>query len=338
MANLSNDDMISIIPYHYATNQSNLFLISLLAILGFSSIFINSFFIAINILKKEIRKDYFFFLGALAIYNILYTINVSVFQPLVIVFDLNEDSTLCIVTGTSLTWFGSCSICLQPILSMHRYVLIFHPHLQQTLFCTRNKILYLTVTSFAALMFSLSLWWFGVMGRLNGTICNVNLEKASFWHLAYCNLVILICYTVSSFCVYKIWRLLKQHKNTVRTGEIRSRLQDATEIIRLIILELTIPLMLEFPALIYALLLTKGVTRYQMLFVSFLGLFVMHATTDPIVAICVIKPYRNTVKRFWRKLIGNASTIEPAADNAVSEMSVRQRELAFAKAIDISRA
>lgn len=106
--------------------------------------------------------------------------------------------------------------------------------------------------------------------------------------------------------------LVKSHQATARRQELGSKLAHAKEIIRLIIIELVVPISLEMPVLIAC--IVSGQVYIPPIIISVtVSLFITHPVFDPIVVVIVMKPYRNFARNCWRSFRG-VTPIEPTTN------------------------
>lgn len=263
----------------------------------------NAAFIVLTLCKSELRKDYSWFLCGMSISNIMYSFNMAVPQVFVIMFDIDPKNQFCQVIGVIVLMNGVCSVCIQPFLSLNRFIMLYHSHLQGKYF-TRTKILLMIISVYAiCLALSLVLLAMGDVGRVGHTICGPQIEDMPISHVCLFTVPMFFSYGVSIYCGYKILNLINAHQTAARERDLGSRLQDAKDIFRLIVIELAVPICFETPALLSCML--SGVTYVPKLIIAFtVGLFLAHPLIDPIIVIVVMKPYRRCVMNIWLSLRG----------------------------------
>lgn len=134
---------------------------------------------------------------------------------------------------------------------------------------------------------------------MNGTICASRMELIPFGHLMIYFSPMLINYCICLFCAYKVYRLIKNHQSA--TAHLNRKFYESKDIVRLVVIEITVPVTLSTPILICCFLVgTVDIPRA--LFYSALSLFVIHATTDPIIVVFVLKPYRKALLQLWTRV------------------------------------
>lgn len=269
---------------------------------------LNGLFIMFTIRKPELQKGYAWFLCGMAATNFIYCSNNSFAQIIVIVLNVNPKGVFCQIVGIILLTNGVGAVCIQPWLALNRFVSLYYSHLQSKLFSSRKNAAVLICTYIVCFIVSVILFVFGDMGRLGNTICGPEVESMAFSHVFLFAVPMFISYGVCIICAYKIFYLLKSHQETARRQALGSRLQDAKEITRLLIIELVVPISLETPVLLLCIVSSQVYIPKIVIAVS-VCMFVTHPVFDPLIVVIVMKPYREFVKSAWHKYRGvNAVT------------------------------
>lgn len=262
-------------------------------------------------LKSDIRKDYSVFIIGMATLNVIYCINVSVLQPITILGSFDSDGPVCQFTGFTLIMCAICSLLTQPLLALNRYSAVFHGQKHKELFSRRNISVMLVLVYSISFGLALSFYFLKDYGRFVNTICCLDIGNMPIFHIIGLFLIPLsVGYSITVFCAIKISRYLKRHEKQMDQREILPMLKETKQIVKLIYLDLCIPLVLECPPLAMCILL-HYVNVEPVIIALTVGCFVLHATTDPIVVVLVVKPYRLETKRLINKL--RANIVKPAS-------------------------
>lgn len=276
---------------------------------------LNAAFIIITIRKQELQKEYAWFLIGVAGANLMYCLNNAIPQVIIVVMDVEPTSTFCQVVGVVLLTNGVGAVCIQPLLALNRFVALYHSHLTAKIFTRRNNALMLAGTFLSCMCVSIGLVYLGDMGRLGNTMCGPQIETMAITHVCLFVAPMFVAYGICIFCGYKILYLIRSHQSEARRRELGSRLQDAKDIFRLIILELAVPISIEMPVLILCMISSYIYVPLVVIAFAF-GLFITHPVLDPIVIVFVMKPYRNYIQSVWRSYRG--TSVEPTSVTNVS--------------------
>lgn len=270
------------------------FLIALLVVAGFGGVTMNSIFLWLNLSKPEFRKDYFLFLTAVSFLNFVHSWIILVFQPIAVGFNIDEHGIFCSLMSYIHIVTGVGGISVQTLLCFNRFVSLYYPQKMKTIFTSRNIFLMLfTVWSIPAIC-GAGLWILNDFGRPKGSICCPSIDTMLFSHMLLVYGPMMTSYSLSLFFTYKISRMIKTHQQQVGAN-LGSRLQTAKDIVRLIIIDIAVPLTMETPAVVVC-FLAATVNIPIPIFDVALFFFVLHSTTDPLIALLVVKPYRKAVK------------------------------------------
>lgn len=264
---------------------------------------LNATFIYFTIRHKELRKGYTYFLCAIMGINTIYCMNNFILQTIVIIFNIEATQILCTVVGLILTTNGIAAVCVQSLLAVNRFCSLHHSHLVPKYFSTRNNTSMLICTYIFCFSIAIIQMILGDMKRVGNTICGPAIESMAISHICLFATPMFLSYSICIFSGYKIFSLVKNHQAMMAQQEMRSRIQDAKEIVHLIIFELSVPIVLETPVLIIS-FLTEGVHVPPMVMSISVCLFITHPVLDPIIVVIVMKPYRNFVKQTWYKWRG----------------------------------
>lgn len=240
--------------------------------------------------------------------NFIFCSSIFSCLPILIALDIDGESVFCQILGCITVASGYGATCAQSLLSFNRYMSLYHPQISKRIF-TRTKIwLMFFGVCLSAIFVCIHLIYFGFIGRMNGTICGPKFEILPIGHLIIYQTPLISSYAICIFFTYKVFRLIRNHQ--LETANLQSKLQDAKDIVRVIIIEITVPLSLSSPIIIMCFLL-KTVEIHEDLFSFSLFLFLTHSATDPFIIVLVMKPYREHVLHLWRKFRGQPDTITP---------------------------
>uniref|UniRef100_A0A915IX51 G protein-coupled receptor n=1 Tax=Romanomermis culicivorax TaxID=13658 RepID=A0A915IX51_ROMCU len=124
------------------------------------------------------------------------------------------------------------------------------------------------------------------------------------WHMfAFFTSPMIVSHCISLYCAFSISKLISNQTQAKNDREWFSKIREAKFIIRFIYIEVFLPICMETPVfvLIFINRYFSPIPREVMAF--WLGCFVVHGTSDPIVMVMVIKPYRRLIKgcfsRVW---------------------------------------
>lgn len=141
----------------------------------------------------------------------------------------------------------------------------------------------------------------GATGRPYNVVCGPCVGRLHLFAALLLLMPYFLSYCICGLTCFKVWRRLKQHEESLRQGELVNSNVECKQIVRLILIELCVPIVLELPMLVVALLHTH-LTIPPMLGV-FLGcLHLSHSAVDPVLIFTIIKPYQNAVKELWLKI------------------------------------
>lgn len=269
---------------------------------------LNFSFVVLTLTNSVLRKGYSWFFCGLTSLNFIYCLNNSTTQVVVLIMDVGDDSAFCSVVSVLITSTAIGSVCMQSLISIQRFVGLVHANKQTVIFSPRNNFIltcFITVFSLGLTVIS---WKMGDMGRIGQTICGPNMSDMPTLHVAFLVAPLIISYAICAICGYKIKRLLINHESNMRHNEVGSvLLRDAQQIVRLITIELVVPITLEAPFLLCGLLRTKIYIDPMLIAIS-VCLFLTHAVVDPIIIVLVMRPYRNVLKKKFRI---NQRQVEP---------------------------
>lgn len=283
-------------------------------------VIVNCLFIYITVRhKNDLHKGYTWFLCAIMGINGIYSANDFLLQTIILVFDIQTTSPLCVTAGLLITVNGIAGVCMQPLLALNRYCSLFHAHLVQKIFTTRKNILMLICVYIFSFAMALTLMALGDITRIGNTICGPPIEAMPLHHICLFAAPMFGSYGICIFCGYKIFRLVQNHQKSSK--ELGSKLQDAKEIVRLIILELSVPVIIETPILVLSLVNGFAHLNIPYMIVSVcLCLFIIHPVLDAIIVCMVMKPYRIFLKRVWSKWRGK-NNIQPTPSGRIIMVS-----------------
>lgn len=281
-----------------------------LIITGPLGLLFNVTFIVCTALKRELQKDYTWFLCGMCTLNAIYCFNTCTLQIAVIVLDINIYSNFCHVVGIILATSGVGGICVQPMLALNRYVTIYHSYYSKKIFNRRNNILMMCIAFLFVFTNSIVLLYFGDLGRMGNTVCGPQIENMPLSRATLLISPVILSYCICIFCGYKILYLLKSHQANARRVELGSGLQEAKEIFRLMIIELIMPLILEIPVVLFC-LVSSQIYIPRMLIAVSVCMFVVHPVCDPVIVVFVMKPYTHFIRTAFHKCARN--TVEPTA-------------------------
>lgn len=255
-----------------------------LPVTGPLAILFNVTFIVFTIIKKELHKDYTWFLRRMCTLNTVYCLNSCTLQVMVLVLDYQVDTPFCHVVGILLATFSLGGICVQPMLTLNRFVAIYHRYYERKIFNGRNNILMLCFSLLFVFTNAIILLLFGDMGRMSNTVCGPQIESMPLIHTALLTSPVIMSYCICIFCGYKILRLLKRHQANARRLELGSGLQEAREIFRLMVIELVMPLFLEISVVVFCWISSQIYVPRMMIAIS-ICMFVIHPVCDPIIVV-----------------------------------------------------
>lgn len=290
-------------------NVDEILILCFIIISGPVGVVLNAAFITVTISKSELRKEYTWFLCGMAGANLLYCLNNAINQIIALVLGIGGESIFCQIVAVILGTNGLTAVCVQALLALNRFVALIYPQLKAKLFSNKKNAIMLISFYIFSLVLMIGLVFMNDMGRMVGTICGPKIEQMPLSHLCVFFIPMSLSYFICIFCGYKIFKFLKTHQQTAQRQEMRSQIQHAKEISRLIVIEIVVPLSLESPALFLSLLTTVLYIPNLVLTIS-ICLFIIHPVFDPLVVVFVMKPYRNFVKRIWRKCRG-VTDVEP---------------------------
>lgn len=282
---------------------NEILMLCFLIVTGTIGILLNASFITVTLRKSQLRKEYSWFLCGMAGANLFYCLDNTVGQVIALLLDVDGQATFCQMVAVILGTNGLAAVCIQALLSLNRLVALVYPQFKMKFFSNIKNAIMLISIYIISFMSMICLMCTGDLGRMAGTVCGLKIESTPLSHMCFFFVPMSLSYSVSIFSGYKIFKFLKRHREAAQRQELRSQLQHAKEINRLIVIELVVPLSLETPALIVCLLTT--VVYIPNLLVTFsICLFITHPVFDPLVVVFVMKPYRIFVKRMWRKCRG----------------------------------
>lgn len=282
-------------------------MLSMLFTLGPVGFALNIAMIFLTIFKIGTKKDYSMALLSLAVINGAGSIIAGVLQPIALLVDVNPKSIYCQFVGLLFFALGFCEAFVQPILSLGRYVALAHPQTHLRIFNPRMVKIYIATSVICGTMFPVIFYCMGTeFGRVNDTICMIDITMVSYWHILVVMGLQMSSNSISMFCTYKLIILLKKHRTNANQLQVRSQIHETREIIILVVVELMLPMLLETPGMIMCVIMRYSEVD-SVVFAIFLGIFVCHSLTYPIVVVCVIKPYRNAVKPTINKLLTTKS-------------------------------
>lgn len=275
-------------------------MITLLIIAGFGGVSMNACFIFLNLSRPEFRKDYFLFLSATSFLNCVHSWVIFILQPIVIARDISGDTTFCKLLSSIHIISGVGGITFQSLLSFNRYIAMFHTNKLKIIFNRKKIFAMITTIMLIPITCGFLLWYFDDLGRPLGTLCCPMIDTMPVSHVFFVFGPMFMSYTISSFFTFKIYRLIKKH-TSIETHLV-SKLQEGKEIVRLIVIEIALPVCMESPVVILS-FMTKALDIPMPVYDMAIFFFILHSSTDPLVAMIVIKPYRKAVSRLWKKLL-----------------------------------
>lgn len=288
------------------SRKEKILLLSLLEPTSFVGIVINCVFLFFNLLMSTNRKDYFLFFYVMSLLNIIFCLSVFVGQPFLTVMDITSESSFCKILGCIIVISGNGAVSVQSLLTVNRYVTLYYPTVQKNLFSRKNTILLLVIISILPNIFMcIFLLYFNYIGRMNDTICAPKMELMSFGHLVIYFSPMLLDYSICILCTFKVYRLIRTHQ--VKSTNFKSKLRESKDIVRLVIIEITVPVCLSTPVIISCFLLSTVAVPKEFFFCA-LSLFILHTVTDPVIIMVVVKPYRKAIKEIWSRMKPTATT------------------------------
>lgn len=299
----------------------HILMIIFLFLTGPLGILFNATFIWCTLMKKELQKEYAWFLCGISMVDLIYCINNAVPQVIAIFLNVNPKGTYCQVVGVILLINGVGAVCIQPLLAMNRFISLYYSHLQTKYFSRRNNLLMLISTYLFCILVAAILFYLDDMGRMGNTICGPEIENMPISHICLFAAPMFLSYGICIFCGYKILYLIKSHQAEARRQQLGSRLAHAKDIFHLIILELVVPISLEMPVLV-ASIVSSQIYIPPFVIAATCSLFVMHPVMDPVIVVVVMRPYRNFVRKIWRALKGVTDIHPTITTNNISTIPV----------------
>lgn len=294
---------------------ANIVLVVLIMISGILGIIFNGAVALMGVIRSDLKQDYVWFIIGTTATNVVYCMVSAILQPIIIIGGLTENGTLCQMTGFLVVWSGTSSLLTQPFLALNRYSALFHREQHAKRFSKRNISLMLLFVFLLALINAICYMLLGDIGRLDDTICAVDLDKMPVWHFIIITLLPTgISYSISITCGVKISRFLKKHENDSRRLELRTMIKETQQIMKLIFIEIFVPFCLECPALAMV-IIAMFVDINPVLFSVAVGGFVAHNPVDPVIIVAVVKPYRTAMKKILNRLRNNTVVSTTTAIN-----------------------
>lgn len=286
-------------------HSGNVVLLSLLEPTSFIAVILNGAFLIVNHYNFKQKKDYFLFFCGVSGLNLIFCLSIFTCLPILVGLNINSDNVFCKILGCITVMSGNGAVYTQSILSFNRYLSLYYPHATKRVFTRRNIWLMLAGICLIAPVLCIHLLYFGFIGRMNGTLCAPRMEIMSIGHLCIYMAPMIASYTISIYFTYKVFRLIRNHQ--LEAANLKSKLQDAKDIVRVIVIEISVPLTLSSPVIILCFLL-ESVNVPEELFSFALFLFVVHSATDPVIIVLVMKPYREHLIHLWKKFRGENET------------------------------
>lgn len=265
---------------------------------GICGIIFNGVFIVINVRRFEFRKVYALFLTCVSVMNLIYSVANGLLQPFVLVFNLQPKTITCSIIGIITSASGLGCIFNQPFVALNRFIALYHSRKYSKIFSIKNRTLMITFTSTLSILIAMVLFFFDDIGLLGNTVCGPDIESMPFAHIFLFMCPIFVSNVICLFCAFKIWCLIKRHQRGT-SNILQSRLQHAKDIFYLIIIELTVPMVLQIPLLILC-FLSSNIYVPKLLISAAVCLFITHPVLYPIIIAAVMKPYRSTCINIWQ--------------------------------------
>lgn len=284
---------------------AHIVVVVLIMVFGVLGVVFNSAVVLMSILRSDLKQDYVSFIIGTATANVIYCINIATLQPIVILGGFEDKGILCQLTGFITIMSGTISLLTQPFLALNRYSTLFNREQHSKRFSKRNIIFMILSVYVLSLITSICYLLLADIGRLGDTICALDLDSMAIWHFLIISIIpVSISYIVAITCGVKISIFLKKYENDSRKQEMRTMVRESKQIVKLIFIELFVPLGLECPIIII-IILTKFTTVNPMLISLAIGCFVLHNPTDPAVIVLIVKPYRAAMKKMANSLRNN---------------------------------
>lgn len=280
-------------------------LVVLVMVSGIIGIVFNCVVALMGAIRSDLKQDYIWFIIVTATSNVVYCFGAAILQAIVILGDFEEKGTFCQFTGFIAVMAGTISLLTQPFLALNRYSAIFNRENHSKRFSKRNILFMVLFICFLSFIGSIGYWLLDDYGRIDNTICGMDMDIMPIWHFIVVTIIpTSVSYSISIICGVKISRFLKKHENDARRHEMRTMIRESKQIVKLIFIELLVPLCLECPALML-IVIAKFTTVSPIIFVLAIGCFVAHNPIDPVIIIMVVKPYRSAMKKMINKLRNN---------------------------------
>lgn len=266
---------------------------------------LNITFLIVNGQHLDLFKVYGYFLSSLCLNNVIHLTNGLLLQTSILYLDSNPKSAFCSVVAIISVATAYNGVCIEAVVALNRYIALYFPERQLKIFSSKNNFVIIFALAIYTVATAVGLFLLDDIARVGNTVCGPELESMEVGHILYFLGPISCVKTLSVFCVYKIWRLIKNHQQYAQ--RLGSGLQDAEDIVRLIAIELLIPICLEYPLLLVC-LLNKHVFIPKMVISAFCCLFVASSVFDPIIIVIVMKPYRKLFQKMWLRFKGSIIT------------------------------
>lgn len=270
------------------------FCLVVLVISGICGLTLNVGFILMNIRHSHLPKAYGYIFPCLSLNYVLAFLSVVFLQSFIILMDIHPKSTLCSIAAIVAIATAINSIFIETIVALNRYISLYFPYKRSCIFSIQNQLVVLSLFSCVSIAMAIGMMFLGYLGRIGNAVCGPDIDSINFFHVSFVTIPVLISKIISIFCVYKIWRIIRNH-NEHNCG---SRLQETKEIAMLLVVELIVQIFLEFPLLLTC-LLNRHIFIPKMLIYVFICLFLAQPIFDPIIIMVIVKPYRKAFLNFF---------------------------------------
>lgn len=254
-------------------------------------------FITVGLMKKDLRKSYWYILFSQSVTNGLFCFAAAFLQTIAIGADVYAKHWFCQATGL---WFMSSnmgSVTSQSVLAISRYSAIYFHLTHEKNFRRNATVTVLVLLNIFVFFYSLSFLLLDDFGRVNNGICVF--DSMVPWHTYIVVALVVINLIISVFCCVRIVVHLKKQARTMITNEFRQQAKESKNLVKLVLMQVILPFALQAPGAMmsYA---PKGVIP-PIAGAVVTALYQSHAFLDAILVILLIKPYQTALKEIIAK-------------------------------------
>uniref|UniRef100_A0A915I390 G-protein coupled receptors family 1 profile domain-containing protein n=1 Tax=Romanomermis culicivorax TaxID=13658 RepID=A0A915I390_ROMCU len=286
---------------------TGIILLCFLFVGGSIGLFLNGGLLFVNLANRNFHNpEYCLFIYCLAFSNVIYTIEELTIHPWLILTGAASDSFACKTGGFLFMAGGMSSVFCQTFLSLNRFLLLRYEAINDIAFSRNMSAIYVILIVITSLAINSAYIFLGDLGLYDG-LCLVDIRRTPLWHPLVVSMIpVLACYGLEIYCAWRVSWFIHSCAH-VTSRMVKRRIEEGRSIIKLIVLEISIPIILEMPAT--TMMIVCHLTDKLPPSVTALccGLYIAHATADPISLVYVIKPYRKQFLKWYKRNFKKAS-------------------------------